>query len=140
MIPHDFEIAALAQNWLDDLADRVGSDLLEAIWRTKFSIFLRYRECVDRNWPVVGESADLFVGRVRIITVSVAVRHRSRRCVADGTSVHRRNRVHVRFASAAVRSAAQFVSCRDSAAVAVGNLAIWLRLSRMEMANAHDVD
>jgi hypothetical protein len=72
---HDVPSTALAQDRVDDLADRLGTDLLAAVWATEFSIFLRHRERADWDWFVAGKSADLFLGRVRATLFSDVVRN-----------------------------------------------------------------
>src|SRR3954469_3941155 len=111
----------MAQNRLDSLADRLGSGVLAAIWRAEFSLLLRYRKRPDRRGPVAGKPAYLFLGGLRIVIVSNALRDRSRRRTADGASLHRRDRVHVRSPSVSFRPAAESVSPRQSAIVAMGD-------------------
>src|SRR4051812_6575065 len=130
----------MAQNRLDCLADRLGSSVLAAIWRAEFSLLLRHRKYPDRRGLVDGKSADLFLGGLRIVIVSNALRGRSRRRSADRASLHRRDRVHVRSPSISFRPAAESVSPRQSAIVAMGDLAFRIRRSRMEIANTHHVD
>src|SRR4051794_11547726 len=105
----------MAKNRLDALADRLGSRLLAAIWRAEFSLLLRHWKCSDRNRTVAGKSADIFLGSLRIVTVSIAVHDRSRRCTAYGTSPDRRNRVHVRSAFVSSSPLAEPVSRHHSA-------------------------
>src|SRR3954470_10417375 len=130
----------MAQNRLDCLADRLGSGVLAAIWRTEFSLLLRYRKYPDRRGTVDGKPADLFLGGLRIVIVSNALRDRSRRRTADRASFHRWDRVHVRSPFVSFRSPAESVSPCYSAIVAMGDLASRIRCSRMEIANTDDLD
>src|SRR3984957_11250361 len=41
--------AVLAEDYVDDLADRLGAGLLAAVWGAELSLFLRHRECSDRS-------------------------------------------------------------------------------------------
>ena len=123
---HDFTVAAVAQDRVDDLADRLGPYLLAAIWDAEFSFFLRHRECAHRDWFVAGKPADLFLGGMWAALFSNAIHHRSCGSAPPQSPHHRRNGIHVRSAPVADDSTPEFVSRGNAAVAAVGDLASWL--------------
>src|ERR1700722_16685736 len=118
--------AVLAEDYVDDLADRLGAGLLAAVWGTELSLFLRHRECSDRSRLVAGERAGFFLGCLRTANFSKSLHNCSCGGVAGEPAFHRRHEVHVRSEPAFIRSAAEFVSCHHAAAATVGDLAAGL--------------
>src|SRR5579859_1784463 len=109
--------SAQAEDWLDHLADRVGTTLLAAIWGAEFPVLLRSGKCAHRRWLVAGKPTDLFVGGLRVADLPVSLRHRSCWCCAHTSSFDRRDGVHVRSAFESCDPLAEPVShCNPSAA------------------------
>jgi len=132
--------AAMAQDWLDAVAGRLGAALLEAVRRAEFYFFLRSGKCADRNWLVAGESFDFFLGSNGIALVPDKLHGGSCWSFAYRTPPGGRNGIHVRSKLTAGDSAAQLISCGIAATAVVGDLAAGLRPPRMEIPNAHGVD
>jgi hypothetical protein len=132
--------ASLGQNWMDDLVNSLGTHLLETIWVAKLSLLLRYREYSDRRRLVVGKSSGFFLASLRIVVLSDSLYDRPGRSHIAPPKYRRRNGVYVRPWRAAHHSTIELVPCRDTADVAVGNLAPGLRSPRLEISNAHGLD
>ena len=117
----------LAEAVLDGVGAGVGADLLVAVWPSELSFLLRPREYSHRGRSLDGKLTDLLVAGLRATPFSKFVYRRSGFSRCDGTSLHRRNRVHVRSAHRALDSSAWLISRADAAVAAVGDLAPGLR-------------
>src|SRR5215467_235002 len=89
---------------------------------------------------MAGKPADLFMGRLRVVIVSVPLHHRPCGSAYQRKAPDRRYRVHVRSAPLVTDPAAEPVSCCDSAPSIVGNSASRLRLARLDLPNHHNLD
>jgi hypothetical protein len=130
----------VVEDWLDDLAARLGSNLLAAIRRAEFPFLLRYRQRADRGRTVDGKPADFLVDSMRIARLPDDLCRRFDWRPLRAASQLRWLGLHVRSAPATIRSPAQPLSHRYAAAAFVGDLAPWIRFARMEAADVDDVD
>src|ERR1700722_9694618 len=113
--------ASVAEDRVDNLADGLGSGVLAAIRAAELSFFLRSGKCSHRDWFVAGESADLFMGGIRIAFVPDALHRRFRRSLAQRPSYCGRHGIYVRSGAATDDSPAEPVSPSHACAAAVGD-------------------
>lgn len=122
------------------MGDCVGPRLLAGIWSAELSFFLRSGQSVYCGRVLARKLADIFLAGIFTSVVPESILRRPGGRVFQWTAPDRRNGIYVRSAPCPVDSPAQPVSCGDTAAAVVGDLAFGLRRKRLEGSDAHRLD